>query len=71
MLPVCSDPTPMYRERSSIPRAPLSALLFVSVLHSALANEWHSFLYAAGQFTPLEVPFAGVTATHPYGINER
>ena len=63
MSPVCSDPTPMYRERATIPRAPLSALLFMSVLLSALAAA-HVALYT---FTLFDVPDA--SATLACGIN--
>jgi hypothetical protein len=30
-----------------------------------------SFVYAAGVFTPLEVPFSGTTGTGASGINDR
>jgi probable HAF family extracellular repeat protein len=33
---------------------------------------WHGFLYDAGAFTPLDVPFSGATnGTQAYGINNR
>jgi probable HAF family extracellular repeat protein len=31
----------------------------------------HGFLYAAGVFTPLDVPFSGTVATIAFGINDR
>jgi probable HAF family extracellular repeat protein len=35
------------------------------------SSRWHGFLYADGQVTTLAVPFAGATATHPYGVNNK
>src|SRR5882724_9510051 len=63
MAPVCADPTPRTERGPPMHRSPLSAVLSLSLLLSALATT-----YAASYtFTTVDVP--GALSTMAYGIN--